>query len=145
MHLIEFVLRDFINIEKYSHEKTIVAIDDIFPNHELQASRNRRTAAWTGDAWKITECLRVWRPGLKLTLLDTSPAGMLVIAGLDCEDKTLALNYNSILRHFLDMPFEGTTASGILAREGSTHPGGSDYWVWLSSFLHNPDLLRDQD
>ncbi|MFW5895730.1 MAG: class I SAM-dependent methyltransferase, partial [archaeon] len=41
MHLFEYVLRDFINVEKYSHKKTLIMIDDVFPAHPKQANRER--------------------------------------------------------------------------------------------------------
>ena len=30
----------------------VVIFDDIFPNHPLQAERDRQTQVWTGDVWK---------------------------------------------------------------------------------------------
>lgn len=100
MHLFEFVLRDFINIEAHSCCNTVVVIDDIFPNHVLQASRKRVTQVWTGDVWKIIPCLQEYRPDLNLMMLDSFPTGLLIISGLTKQNKTLANQYNPIVRKF---------------------------------------------
>lgn len=72
LHLFEFVFRDFINIETRSSNKTIVAIDNIFPNHIEQTTRKRKTKIWTDDVWKIILCLKQYRSDLKLTMIDFS-------------------------------------------------------------------------
>jgi SAM-dependent methyltransferase len=100
MHLFEFVLRDFINIETYSDSKTIVLVDDILPNNEIQAERVRKSKVWTGDVWKFYFCLKKYRPDLELHLLDTSPSGMLVIKGLDKYNQILVNKYNTIINEF---------------------------------------------
>ncbi|WP_337133804.1 class I SAM-dependent methyltransferase, partial [Staphylococcus aureus] len=64
MHLFEYALRDFINIERHSSSNTLVVIDDIYPNHPAQAERDRRTRAWTGDVWKLHAILTDYRPDL---------------------------------------------------------------------------------
>jgi hypothetical protein len=104
MHLFEFALRDFMHIERISSPGTLVVFDDVFPNCAAQAARRRRTRAWTGDVWKIQECLREHRPELFLLQIDTVPAGMLLVAGLDAANRVLWNEYNPIVRHFsMDM------------------------------------------
>lgn len=98
MHLFEYALRDFMNIERWSHSSTLVAIDDVYPNHQRQAARQRSTQVWTGDVWKLIVCLQKHRPDLTLLLLDTAPTGVLIIAGLNANDTTLRQRYNSIIR-----------------------------------------------
>ena len=100
MHLFEFVLRDFMNIELHSNSNTLVVIDDIFPNNEIQASRDRKSQVWMGDVWKIVVCLQRFRPDLKLTMLDTSPSGLLLVSGLNNYNRTLVNQYNPIIREF---------------------------------------------
>lgn len=100
MHLFEFVLRDFINVEKYATKKTVVVIDDVLPNHTIQANRRRFTRVWTGDVWKIHHCLKKHRPDLTLSLLDASPAGLLVISGLTPGNRVLIENYNPIINEY---------------------------------------------
>ncbi|MEE9328322.1 MAG: methyltransferase domain-containing protein [Cocleimonas sp.] len=109
MHLFEFVLRDFINIEARAHENTIVVIDDIFPNNEIQASRTRKSQVWTGDVWKIIICLQRFRPELKLTMLNTSPTGLLIISGFNKKNHTLVEQYNPIVREFKSLEIDEYT------------------------------------
>src|SRR5262249_5652050 len=51
MHLFEQALRDFINVERFSSPSTVVLIHDCFAIDALTASRQRKTAFWTGDVW----------------------------------------------------------------------------------------------
>ena len=58
MHLVEFALRDFMQVERRASRAGMIVLDDIFPNHPLQARRVRESGVWTGDVWKILPCLR---------------------------------------------------------------------------------------
>lgn len=100
MHLFEFALRDFMNIERRSAGHTVVVVDDIYPAHPAQAERKRHTRVWTGDVWKFYRCLAEWRPDLHLMTLDTAPTGLLLICGLDRNNKVLWDNYNPIVRQY---------------------------------------------
>lgn len=73
MHLFEYALRDFMNIEQHAHPAAVIVFDNIFPNHPLQAARERQTNVWTGDVWKIAACLRKYRPDLLLLQLSSAP------------------------------------------------------------------------
>lgn len=100
MHLFEYVLRDFINVERYSSPYTLVVIDDIYPGHPAQADRNRRTRAWTGDVWKLFAVLKEYRPDLLLQSLNAYPTGLLMITGLDSTNHVLRERYDEIVTHF---------------------------------------------
>lgn len=82
MHLFEYALRDFINVERYAGPNTIVVVDDIFPGHPAQAERVRRTRAWTGDIWKLAVLLEKYRPDLIIKKIDVFPTGLLLIRSL---------------------------------------------------------------
>jgi predicted O-methyltransferase YrrM len=131
MHLFEFALRDFMHVERAASPCALVVIDDIFPNHPAQAARERRTNAWTGDVWKLHDCLRTHRPDLFLLALDAAPAGLLLIAGLDRNNRVLWDEYNPIARAYasnrddpppqvLSRAGACTGASSILAPLGAT-------------------------
>lgn len=94
MHLFEFALRDFINVEKYSAAHALIIIDDIFPGHAAQADRDRRTRAWTGDVWKLHRTLSHYRPDLFITTLDVHPTGLMLITGLDSSNTILEEKYD---------------------------------------------------
>ncbi len=103
LHLFEAALRDFMNIERHAAADAVAVIDDVLPNHPLQAARERSTQVWTGDVWRLLPVMRKWRPDLQLTLLDTSPSGLLVVTGLNSVSRVLWENYNTIVREALAM------------------------------------------
>jgi len=122
MHLFEFALRDFMNIERLSTPTTLIAIDDIFPSHPAQAARARHTRVWTGDVWKLQRCLAQLRPDLILLALDTAPTGLLLVAGLDPDSQVLSNHYDRIVREHCG---EEPPPSTVLERTGAisaTHP-----------------------
>lgn len=119
MHLFEYALRDFMNIERCAAPGAVVVIDDVFPNHPRQAERERSTRAWTGDVWRVVEALRHRRPDLFLLPIDTSPTGLLLVAGLDPANRILWDGYASVLR---EARAQTVLPHSVLAREGAVSP-----------------------
>lgn len=97
MHLYEFALRDFMNVERACAPGALVMMDDIFPNHPAQARRLRETNVWMGDVWRVLPALAQLRPDLLLVAVDTYPSGLLLVAGLNPEDDTLWRSYNDLM------------------------------------------------
>ena len=58
MHLFEYTLRDFINIERRAHDNSVVLIHDIIPMNIQMGARFRTTGTWMGDVWKIITILK---------------------------------------------------------------------------------------
>lgn len=116
MHLAEYALRDFMNVERHMAHTGVVILDDVLPAHPMQARRQRTTAAWTGDVYKTLECLARLRQDLLILLLDTSPSGMAVIARVDPASDVLRSHYNALVR---DMWDDRPVPEGILRREGA--------------------------
>ncbi len=115
MHLFEFLLRDFMNTEKYAHKNTIVALHDCYPVNSEIAGRelndDRRTDArtrgmWAGDVWKLLPILRELRPDLTVTALDCPPTGLVVIRGCDANSTTLAGTYDQIVAKYRDVSLD---------------------------------------
>jgi hypothetical protein len=79
MHLVEYALRDFANIEKYSHDRSVIVFDDVLPTTVEMAAREQCPGDWTGDVWRVYDILRERRPNLVLLLVDTQPTGVLVV------------------------------------------------------------------
>lgn len=79
MHLVEFALRDFANIEELSHEDTVIVFDDVLPTTVEMAAREQCPGDWTGDVWRVYDILRERRPDLVLILVNTQPTGVLVV------------------------------------------------------------------
>jgi len=84
MHLWEYALRDFCNIEKhFSHTDTVVVFDDVLPyNVEIAARAMPPGGDWTGDVWRVWQVLTELRPDLYKMMVDTFPTGSLVVWGL---------------------------------------------------------------
>lgn len=90
MHLAEFALRDFINLERASHPGGVIAIDDILPTDIEHASRERNTRIWTGDVYRIIPLLRQYRPDLDIRVYDVEMKGFCLIANLDPRSSVLS-------------------------------------------------------
>lgn len=119
MHLVEYALRDFMNLERYMAPDGVIIIDDILPNRPIQAERTRQSRVWCGDVWRIVPLLRKLRPELRLTILNTSPSGLLVISGLNPADRNLWDKYNPSLRALLsetpEVPLQTLSRQDALA------------------------------
>ena len=83
MHLSEFALRDFSNIEPFMADTGVVVFDDVLPRNGLEAARDRKTESWTGDVYKVVEMLRRRRPDLVVLLVNTATTGTAVVLGVD--------------------------------------------------------------
>ena len=121
MHHFEFALRDFMNIERYAGPGSVVVLDDIFPNHPLQAAREIQTRIWMGDIWRIRECLTAYRPDLALFPLDTHPSGLLLVLGLNAADRTLSSRYDEIVDRYVTHASE-VPPDRVLQRLGAIPP-----------------------
>lgn len=115
MHLFEYLLRDFINIEKHAHWRSIVVLHDCLPPNIEIAERDYRPHLrkdemwriyWTGDVWKLIPILKRYRPDLKLTLFDAPPSGLTMVTGLDPGNRVLEDNYAAILAEFRGLEFD---------------------------------------
>ena len=105
MHLIEFALRDFINVEKYCDRNSVILLHDSMPVDELTAARERTTNFWSGDVWKLTLILERFRPDLLVKTISVHPTGLTVVGNLDSQSRVLEAGYDEICREYVDFPF----------------------------------------
>ncbi|GAA1710083.1 hypothetical protein GCM10009809_03030 [Isoptericola hypogeus] len=118
MHLFEFALRDFMNVEKHSRWSTVVVFDDMLPRDVDEAARGRHTKAWTGDVFWVAEVLRAYRPDLTVFPVDTRPTGVVVVTGLDPDSTVLEDAYDEILAKYVhDDP--QPVPDAVLRRKGA--------------------------
>jgi len=110
MHLFEFALRDFINVERNSAPGTVVLVHDCYPIDAATSARERATRFWTGDVWKLIACLRKYRPDLDVRTLAAQPTGLAVVRGLDHGSRVLAERMDALLAEFIPMPYEAIHA-----------------------------------
>lgn len=89
MHLFEYALRDFCNIERYCHPRSVVVFDDVLPRNQYEARRlapgDPVLGDWTGDVWKVHSFLQLLRPNLAFRLVDTQPTGTMVVTRFPAE------------------------------------------------------------
>lgn len=147
MPLFEFALRDFMNVEKYASPSTLVVIPDVYPTHLAQGSRRRKTSAWSGDIWKLHRVLKEARPDLTLVTLNSFPAGLLLICGLDSGRQSRIDEYQTCVDRCVD---DELPPLSVLARNGaipSLHPVVAELMVTLQEGYQNNwsvTELRDQ-
>jgi hypothetical protein len=132
MHHAEYALRDFMNAERIAGPCSLIVLDDVMPNHPAQAERVRRTRAWTGDVWKLAVALRELRPDLLMLSVDASPAGLLLVAGLDADSQVLWKAYNAVVQGFGETP--DSPPDHVLNRDGALS-GTSPLIARLASHL----------
>ncbi|MDT9204515.1 MULTISPECIES: tetratricopeptide repeat protein [unclassified Limnospira] len=102
LHLFEQALKDFINLEKYSHSNTVICFHDTFPLDEITARRDRTTGFWSGDVWKVALILRKYRPDLKISTVATQPTGLTIVTNLDSSSKILSKHYDDIVQEYMN-------------------------------------------
>jgi predicted O-methyltransferase YrrM len=96
MHLAEFALRDFMNVERFASWSTVIVFDDMLPRSVDEAARDRHTTAWTGDVYKVIGILREHRPDLVVIPVNTTPTGVVVVLGADPNSPVLRDRYAAI-------------------------------------------------
>lgn len=90
MHLSEYLLRDFCNVEKYCKKSSVVLLHDCLPTLAAMASRTiLPNAAWTGDVWKVPIILRKYRPDLQIQVIDAPPTGLVACTNLNPSSRVL--------------------------------------------------------
>lgn len=110
LHHFEAALRDFLNIERFVHEKSVVVFDDILPRNQEEAHRTQCPGDWTGDVWKVTHLLLKYRPELQIREVNTAPTGTLVVWGFNPK-KTPYPMYKHVNEYMnLDVVPEGVIA-----------------------------------
>lgn len=105
MHLFEFALRDFVNLEKYCRTDSCILLHDTLPIDRPTSERERKTAVWTGDVWKLIPCLKKYRPDLNIRTFEVSPSGLSVITNLDPGSTYLSDNLNRICEEYIPVDY----------------------------------------
>jgi capsular polysaccharide biosynthesis protein len=116
MHLIENLLRDFINTERFCDPDGVVLLHDCLPLDPHMATRDmsdvsRRAMSsqptwWTGDVWKILPILSSYRPDLTVHAFNAPPTGLVMVTGLDPDNRVLEREFDSIMARYRVPPDE---------------------------------------
>lgn len=144
MHLFEFALRDFINVEKLSHPGTVVLFDDMLPRKDVEALRHRKTKAWTGDVYKIIPVLARYRPDLLCIPMDTKPTGVMLVFGADASNRVLNEAYDEIVAEWVTEDPQ-TVPAEILGRTMAHDPEAvleADLWSSIIAMRTRRRSLR---
>lgn len=153
MHLLEFALRDFMNVERHSDWWSVIVFDDMLPRSADEAARDRHTRAWAGDVFKMVPVLARYRPDLIVIPVDTQPTGVLVVLGADPQSTVLRERYEEILAEWV-APDPQQVPREIIERRAAVVPEGllaAELWADLvrargsaATDVHGRDLLRQR-
>jgi tetratricopeptide (TPR) repeat protein len=108
LHHSDQVLKDFINLERYADDKTVIIIHDCLPICKTVANRSNDTVFWTGDTWKLILFLIKYRPDLDINVVPAPPSGLSIITKCDSKSTLLIEKYDqfvSELQH-QKLPYE---------------------------------------
>jgi hypothetical protein len=115
MHLFEFLLRDFMNVERLSDPKSLILMHDCLPLSLRMAERKYFGGgddegdfqwAWTGDVWKILHAFRKFRPDLRVTYIDCPPTGLVAVSNLDPESAVFSREYERVIAEIGSLPLD---------------------------------------
>lgn len=146
MHLSEFVLRDFINVERVCSDHGIVILHDALPQNYEMTERVRRparrldrglAAAWTGDVWRVLPELRRLRPDLRIEVLDCPPTGLVVVRDLDPASTVLADQMVRLVKQFTAAEPDEAAFWDFIGGITMT-----DSRTWLAENVHALDRLQ---
>ena len=124
MHLCEYLLRDFANTERLCHKRSVIALHDCLPVNNVMTDRqpniraipgNPRAGWWTGDVWRTALLLKRRRPQLRLTVLDSSATGLVLVTGLDPADRSLLANYDGHVAEMMSWHLEDIGIKSLFA------------------------------
>jgi len=128
MHEYEFLLRDFINVEKHCEKDSVVLMHDCLPSDEHVARRNPADMSladlsphpdwWAGDVWKAAAIIRQLRPDLVMFGITTPPTGLIAITNLDPNSEVLQSQYSEAIRMF----DENTCPESFIAEFANSMP-----------------------
>lgn len=116
MHLYEFLLRDFINVERCCRRNSLILLHDCLPTDLYLARRSRRDESlrsttrilggWCGDVWKTLLILRKYRPDLRIEIFDAALTGIVAVTNLDPKSQVLSENYIEAVESFATLEMQ---------------------------------------
>lgn len=105
MHHFEFALRDFVNIEALCEPASTIVIHDVYPLDRRTAARERVTAFWSGDIWRLVLLLRRHRPDLVVRTIATAPTGLALVRNLDPRSARLRDRLDALVEEGLALDY----------------------------------------
>jgi hypothetical protein len=105
MHRFEFALRDFMNIERSCHARSVVFVHDCYPLDETSSQREQTPKFWSGDVWRMLILLLKYRPDLSIHTLAAEPTGLGMIMNTDPHSRVIADNYARLVEEGMQMHY----------------------------------------
>jgi methyltransferase family protein len=121
MHLSEFLLRDFLNVERFCHSNSVIVLHDCLPLHHIMAKRKHsndrqlhphRMHWWTGDVWRCALLLKRRRRDLRIIAVDAPPTGLVLITNPD-PSSTFLSEYPSLVKKMHAFFLRDLTLTGL--------------------------------
>jgi predicted O-methyltransferase YrrM len=122
MHLSEYVLRDYLNVERFTTPASVILFDDMLPRSVEEAARRRETHEWAGDVFKAAEALREHRPDLLVVYVDTTPTGTALVLAPDASRAGVLPQYDEWLSEVGLAPDPQKVPEHILGRTIAVAP-----------------------
>lgn len=122
MHLSEYVLRDYLSVERFTTPASVILLDDMLPRSVDEAARRRHTHQWAGDVYKAAQALRELRPDLLVIDVDTTPTGTALVLAPDSSRGGVLPGYDEWLADVALAPDPQDVAPEILDRSRAVAP-----------------------
>lgn len=129
MHLVEFALRDFMNVERVMAPGGVIALDDVLPADLSWASRVHRRDPWTGDVYRLIPLLRELRPDLAIAVFDVDIKGLALITRVNPADQTLPQAYAGIEARLAAGAFRFEDAQSLRAAVAPEPGAAIESWL----------------
>jgi hypothetical protein len=105
MHRFEFALRDFMNIERSCHSRSVIFVHDCYPLDEPSSQREQTPRFWSGDIWRMLILLLKYRPDLNIHTLAAEPTGLGLIMNTDPGSRVIADNYSRLVEEGMQLRY----------------------------------------
>jgi hypothetical protein len=113
LHLFEYVLRDFINLERSLKRNSVLLLDECIPidahicrrrfEDQKLAGQSSHADWWAGDVWKAVVAVRNSRPDLRIHAYNAVPNGLVAITNFDPGSDLLDDQYFDIVAQYRSM------------------------------------------
>lgn len=105
MHRFEFALRDFMNIERSCHSRSVIFVHDCYPLDEPSSQRDQTPNFWSGDVWRMLILLLKYRPDLSIHTVAAEPTGLGLIINTDPDSRFIADNYARLVEEGMQLRY----------------------------------------
>jgi hypothetical protein len=105
LHVFAQSLRDFMQVEAFCGQQSVVLIHDTVPLNEETQRPERQRKFYTGDVWKTVACLKHYRPDLDIITIATPWTGLTMVTNFDATSRVLSDNFEAAVSRFAGLPY----------------------------------------